>query len=274
MPAIGARRDPAFIRAHLEQLAWLVERYHHSVVDGFAHLPTGPALIVGNHNGGIMAPDMYALMVAWWRHAGVDVPTYGLAHDLGFRIPGVRDLLGRLGAVPANPANGLALLADGHKVLVYPGGELDAYRPASRSHLIEFGERTGFVRLALRAGVPIVPVVSVGAHASFHVISDGRTLVARLGLARHLRVSAVPLILCAPWGVAIGATPFVPLPVKMRLRVLPPIAWPELSASAADDPSVLARCRDEVRVAMQRGLDVLAASGDHGVTARFARQGA
>ena len=84
----------------------------------------------------------------------------------------------------------------------------------------------------------------------------------------------MPLILCAPWGVAIGATPFVPLPVKMRLRVLPPIAWPELSAAAADDPNVLARCRDEVRAAMQRGLDALAASGDHGVVARFARQGA
>ena len=63
-------RDPAFIRDELPRLAFLVDHYHEVKTQGFDLLPAGRALIVGNHNGGVMSPDMFALMVAWWQHFG------------------------------------------------------------------------------------------------------------------------------------------------------------------------------------------------------------
>lgn len=265
---VGGDRDPEFIRRHFELLAPWVERYHHTAVEGLDDVPRGAALLVGNHNGGIMSPDMFALMVAWWRHFGADEPAYGLAHDIPFRVPVLGRLMRRVGAVPARQQNALALLRQGAKVLVYPGGDVDAFRPASRAGEIVFGGRLGFVRAALRARVPVVPIVSAGAHEAFHVVTDGRELVRRLGLKRLTRVEVLPLVLCLPWGVAVGPMPYLPVPVRIRIRVLAPIDW-GLPAEAADDPATVARCGADVLAAMQAGLDALTREGGHGRIARL-----
>lgn len=257
-------RDPEFIRKALPFLQPLFERYHQLEVTGFEHVPTGPALVVGNHNGGIMSPDMFGLMVAFWRERGADEPAYGLMHDLPGRIPVLGATMARLGAVAAGHEVGQRLLARGAKVLVYPGGDLDAFKPWTRRHEVVFGERKGFIRLALRARVPIVPVVSVGAHEAWHVLTDGVDIARRLGLKELLRIEAVPIALALPWGLLVGPMGYWPLPVRIRIRVLPPIAWPELGEDAADDDAVVSRCRAEVLGAMQGALDELVAQGGFG----------
>ncbi len=40
---------------------------------------------------------------------------------------------------------------------MFPGGDYDAYRPTAEANTIDFNGRTGYVRTALAAGVPIVP---------------------------------------------------------------------------------------------------------------------
>src|SRR5262249_13079233 len=131
---------------------------------GLDHLPPGRALVVGTHNGGFMAPDMFSLMVGFWRHFGVERQAYGLAHDMVFRLPVAGRWIAQLGAVPAHPENARKLLERDVAVLVYPGGDRDAYKPWHERHTVKFGGRKGFIRLALRTQAPIVPVVSVGAH--------------------------------------------------------------------------------------------------------------
>jgi 1-acyl-sn-glycerol-3-phosphate acyltransferase len=264
IPDVGSRRDPDFIARYHGLMAAVFERYHDVRIDGWQHVPEAAALCVANHNGGIMSPDMVALMLAWWRRFGPQAPTYGLAHDVPFLIPVVGDVLWKVGAVPAHPEHALELLARDAKVLVYPGGDLDAFRPHARRHEVVFGERSGFVRIALRAGSPIVPIVGVGAHEGFRVLSDGTSLVRLLGLERLTRIEVLPLLLAAPWGLVVGPMPYIPLPLKMRLRILPAMSWPELGPSAADDDAVVWRCREEVRGAMQRGLDALVREGDFG----------
>ncbi len=261
MGDVESRRDPEFIRANLERIAFWFDHYHRVSVEGLEHIPEGPALVVGNHNGGAMAPDMFALMVAWWRRFGTDARAYGLMHDLPFRIPVLGRTMERLGAVHARPDNAVELLRRGAKVLVYPGGDLDAFRPWTRRNQVVFGERTGFVRVALRTQVPIVPVVSAGGHDVFRVLTDGRSIVRRLGLKRIARVEVFPISLCLPWGITFGPMFYWPLPVRMRLRVLPPMRWTSLTPDAADDDGVVRRCRDEVRQAMQNALDGLAGGG-------------
>lgn len=263
-PAVLDARDPEYIRSMLPVLEPLFQHYHQTEVHGLDRLAPGPALVVGNHNGGIMAPDMFALMVAYWRARGTDEPTYGLAHDVVFRLPGIGKVMARLGAVPAHPENARRLLARGAKVLVYPGGDLDAFKASDRRHEIVFGERKGFIRLALRAGVPIVPVVSVGAHEGFHVLTDGVELARRSGLKALLRIEVLPIALGLPWGLIVGPMGYLPLPVRMKLRVLDPISWPELDAAAADDDDVVERCREKVRAIMQAAMNEMVAEGGFG----------
>lgn len=262
--SVGSRRSPEFIRANLERLAFLCEHYHHTSVEGLEHVPDGPALAVGNHSGGVMCPDMFALMVAWWRHFGVDAPAYGLMHDLPFRVPIAGDAMARLGAVHADADNATALLRSGAKVLVYPGGDIEAFRPWSKRNEIVFGSRKGFVRVALRTQAPIVPIVSVGAHDALRILTDGRRIVKRLRLKKLARVEVLPIALCLPWGISVGPGFYWPLPVRMRIRVLPPMRWPSLPPEAADDDEIVWRCREEVRSVMQAALDALAREGGHG----------
>jgi len=129
---------------------------------------------------------------------------------------------------------------------------------------VVFGQRRGFIRLALRAGVPIVPVVSVGAHEAFHVLTDGVELARRLQLKRLFRLEALPIALGLPFGLIIGPTGYLPLPVRMKIRVLPEMRWPALGEDAADDDEVVGRCRDEVVATMQQAMDELVAQGGFG----------
>jgi len=259
------RRDPSYIRSVLPWLGFFFDHYHKATIDGFEHLPPGRALVVGNHNGGIMAPDMFAFMVAFWRRFGVEKPSYGLAHDVLFKVPVAGTLLAKAGAVPAHPANAQALLERDAQVLVYPGGDLDAFKPHSRRHQIVFGERLGFVRLALRTGSPIVPVVSLGAHDGFYILTDGAEFARRSGLKRLTRMEVLPLVLGLPWGLYLGTGPYLPLPVRMRLQLLPAMTWPHLGPDDANDDVVVRRCREEVRQVMQDTLDRMAQDHDTGV---------
>jgi 1-acyl-sn-glycerol-3-phosphate acyltransferase len=177
--------------------------------------------------------------------------------------------MSRLGAVPARRGLAQAALARGAKVLVYPGGDLDTFKPYRDRHRVTFGDRKGFVRTAIAAGVPIVPVVSVGAHETLRVLTDGRRLAHALGLHRLLRVEVVPVMLCLPWGLWVGAwETHIPLPSRLRIRVLPPLRF-EVPREAANDDAVVTRARDVVAATMQRALDALVAEGGFGVRMRL-----
>lgn len=257
-------RDVEFLRAWLPSFAAAFHRYHDVSITGLERLPEGRALVVGNHNGGTSTPDMFALMIAYWQRFGVDSPAYGLAHDLVFRVPVLATLLRRAGALPAGQSAALTALESEAKVLVYPGGDLDAYKPWSRRHEVVFGARRGFVRLALRGRAPVVPVVSIGAHESFYVITDGADFARSSGWKRATRMEVVPVIAGLPWGLWVGPVPHIPPPMRMKIRVLDPITWPSLDPSAADDDATVTRCAAEVRSTMQRALDEMVREGGFG----------
>lgn len=94
------------------------------------------------------------------------------------------------------------MLDRGEKVLVYPGGDREPFRHFFDRDQICFGDRRGYVELAIRRGVPIVPVVTAGMHSSFVSLGGGHALAARLPLARRLRVGVLPVTLGFPFGLA------------------------------------------------------------------------
>ena len=86
-------------------------------------------------------------------------------------------------------------------MLVFPGGDYDAYRPSWQQNVIDFRGRMGYVRTAVEAGVPIVPVVSIGGQEGQLYLSRGMWLAKRLGIKERMRTDILPISL----GSAIGA---------------------------------------------------------------------
>ncbi len=246
-------RDPALIAKVLPLMQRVNQHYLRLVAEGFEHVPqTEPVLYVGNHNGGIAGPDLCATLASLWEARGPQAPLHMLAHDFAMRhLPPLGGALSRLGAIRAHPENAAAALQSGSQVLVYPGGDLDAYRLGRRRDEVILGQRTGFVRVAQAAGVPIVPIVAHGAHRSAYIFSEGKRIARALRMRRWARLERFPLALALPWGLALGPwLPYLPLPFQVRLRVLPPIDAPR-----GADPHAI---REQVRSAMQDALRELA----------------
>ena len=133
------------------------------------------------------------------------------------------------------------------------------FRPWSERNRIDFGGRVGFVRLALRTQVPVVPAVSVGAHETVVVLTRGEAVARALGLDRPFRVKVLPLLL-GPLGLVPGGIPVWPLPAKITTELLPPIDWStRYGPEAADDDDIVQACYDELVTTMQDALDRLAA---------------
>jgi 1-acyl-sn-glycerol-3-phosphate acyltransferase len=246
-------RDPDRVRRILPWVQRFNRHYIRLRVLGREHIRAGPALFVGNHNSGIVGPDLLATLGTLWSELGPEAPIYGLAHDYAMRqLPVVGRLIQRLGAVRACRDNARRILEAGGVALAYPGGVLDAFRASWRQNEVVLERRDGFVRVARETGAPIVPVVAHGAHRSALILSEGARLASALGLER-LRQERFPLALALPWGVALGPwLPYLPLPLSVRLRFLPPI-----SVKRSDDPLVV---QMRVRSAMQRALDELGAA--------------
>lgn len=251
------QRDEAFIE-RLLPLMDLYGRYFAGEVAGFETLPErGPMLLVGNHSGGFLVPDTAITIAAWYRERGIGDPLLGLALDATFGIPGFETLMRKLGEVPASHENARRALEAGNSLLVYPGGAREAFRPFTERNRIVFSGHKGFVRLALRTGVPVVPVVAHGGHHSTLVISRGDAFAERGGF-RDYRLSVAPILLQVPWGLSLGFIPGIPLPAKIKVELGPPIDWSAHGPEAAENPEIVDRCYEEITTAMQGTLDRLA----------------
>ena len=245
-------RDPALIARILPFARASNRRYLRLRSEGFDSLPRGPVLYVGNHNGGIAGPDLCCTLGSLWDAHGPASPLYALAHDFAMRqIKPFGAVLQRFGALRATPENARRALRSGAQVLVYPGGDLDAYRHARRRDEVVLGQRTGFVRVAQEAGVPIVPIVAHGAHRSAYIFTEGESVARLMRLKSWARLERFPMALAFPWGLALGPwLPYFPLPFPIQLRALAPIAAPPDA-----DPAMI---REQVRAAMQSAMDDLA----------------
>ena len=218
-------RDPDYIRRTLPALRVSSEFYFRADVEGLEKIPEqGPVLLVGNHSGGTMIADTFVFAQAFYDRFGADRVFYQLAHDLVFKFPGLRTLVQRYGTVPASPANmGRALDRDA-ALLVYPGGDQETFRPSWESDRIDFAERTGFVRLALEHGVPVVPIVAIGGQETALFLGRGRRVARSLGLDRLMRLTVLPPVLGPPLGLTVLDMPLrIPAPAKISIRVLKPI---------------------------------------------------
>jgi 1-acyl-sn-glycerol-3-phosphate acyltransferase len=239
-PSELSGRDPDFIERYgLPICRWLSRTYFRATYEGLDNLPDPPFIAVAVHSGAPLLPDVWPMLAIWWERFSPRHPGYALVHDAAFQIPLARNLLIKLGALRASPANAARVLEAGGTVLIFPGGDLEAMRAFRSRHAVRFHGRTGVIRLALEHGVPLVPVVNVGGHEVYVVLTSGRRLAEWTGVARLTRIKAVPVVAGLPWGIWLtGMLPYLPLPARIDYKVGQPIAFPRAPELASDEATL------------------------------------
>lgn len=237
---------------------FLCDHYFRLEIDGWHRIPDEPSLLIGIHSGGSLTMDAWTLVHSWYRHFEGRRILHGTAHDVLMAAPLLGDYFKALGVIPASRQGVTDALTVGHDVIVWPGGEQDAMRNWRHRDKALLCGRKGFVRQAIRSGVPIVPVATIGGHDTVIVLSEGRFLARWTGLGKRLRGATMPIIAGFPFPLAIEILPaHVPLPAKIRTEFLDPIQV-DTDPARIDDTDYVDKVYDEVQGAIQDGMDRLA----------------
>lgn len=251
-------RSESFERIQRPLWSFLNDYYFRLEVEGWDRIPDEPSLLIGIHSGGSLTMDAWTLVEAWQRHFDGKRVLHGTAHDVLMAAPGLGDYFRACGVIPASRAGVSAALEVGHDVIVWPGGEQDAMRNWRKRDQAILAGRKGFVRQAMRSGVPIVPVATVGGHDTVFVLSEGKFLAKWTGLGKRLRGANIPIIAGFPFPLAIEILPaHIPLPAKIRTELLDPIEV-DHDPERINDQEYVDKIYTEVQNAIQSGMDRLA----------------
>jgi 1-acyl-sn-glycerol-3-phosphate acyltransferase len=235
----------------------LIDYWFRMEMDGWENVPKEPVLLVGIHSGAPFVWDAWTVGVQWWRRFGMERPLLGTAHDVLMAAPLIGRYFRAMGVLPAAPDSIATALAEGRDVALWPGGEVDSLRPWSERDEATLAGRTGFVKMAIRAGVPIVPIATVGGADAMPVLIRGDRLSKALRLDKMLRLKVFPIAIALPWGIAPAALPQIPLPAKIRTRLMPAVEL-DHDPARADDTDYVESKYQEVEDSIQAGMDALA----------------
>lgn len=240
--------DPVFEESLRPAIEFMYEKYWRVRMEGEENVPReGGCLIVANH-----APvaGFDGLMLRWAVMKG-GRPCRWLMEDELYYAPYVGLFGQRLGGVRASRENAVRLLSQGVGVITFPEGVRGIRRLYRDRYQLERFGRGGFVRLAIRERVPVVPVAMVGPEESAALL--GRIKVGSGSLS-------VPFIPVTPTFPLLGPLGILPLPRRWRIRFGRPIVFEE-GVEAAEDQVVVSRLGNEVRARVQGMIDMMLGRG-------------
>ncbi len=250
-------RNPELIHRLIKLARPFLWRYFRPEVRGLERIPEGAAIFVGNHSGAMLMPDLFVFAIALYERFGLEGLPFGMVHDTGILFPAYGDFFLALGAVRGTQKNAGKLLSLGKKVLIYPGGELDSMR-SFRNRTRIFFKGPGYIRLALKERVPIIPVVSAGAHETLFILSDGRWIAKTLRMDKWLHSRVWPIVFCLPWGLWFGVPPpHIPFRTRIHVEVLEPLRFERGGPEAVEDPGYVEACHHRVHTTMESALKKL-----------------
>jgi 1-acyl-sn-glycerol-3-phosphate acyltransferase len=188
---------------------------------GTEHLPADrPFLLVANHSAGAGIAEIMSFIALYLRHVGAERRLAGFALPQGFSVFPLSHLLQAIGAIPSSYEAAQQTLAQDVPILLFPGGDHETLRPVWQANRVDFGGRTGFLKIARDAGVPIVPLGIYGAHYTCPVFLRARWLAWALVVPRLLGLKR--------WGISLpgllgAAAIFACVPLALEWRAL--IIW-------------------------------------------------
>ena len=223
----------------------LYDNYFRVKTLGISRIPdTGPALLVGNHSGTI-AIDAVMMQYAVATEHPAERPVRNIGADLVFSLPFVGPLARKSGNALAHDDDALELLRRGELVGVFPEGFKGVGKGWRERYKLQRFGRGGFIEIALRARVPIIPVAFVGPEEAYPMIGNAKLL------ASALRVPYFPITPTFPW---LGPLGLLPLPSRWVIEFGQPISVEEYPDDAADDKMLVFDLADSIRDTIQQML--------------------
>ncbi len=235
----------------------IVSRLFRPTILGWEHLPShGPFLLVANHSAGLGLAELASFAVLFAREFDTARPLAGFAHPIGFRFWPMTALHAELGTIPSTYEDAYRALEQGVPLLVFPGGDHETMRPVWQANRVDFGGRRGFLRIAKKTQIPVVPMGIQGSHYTAPILFRARALAwifvlpRILGIKRWcfslLGVSCAILAILLPihpalrillaWAALTSPLMFLPIiPWKIRFRIGEPLVPEELFAGDKDE---------------------------------------
>ena len=223
----------------------LYENYFRVRTLGMTRIPnTGPALLVGNHSGTI-ALDALMMQYAVATEHPEERAVRNIGADLVFTLPFVGPMARKTGNALAHDEDALELLRRGELVGVFPEGYKGVGKGWRERYKLQRFGRGGFIEVALRARVPIIPVAFVGPEEAYPMIGNAKFL------ASLLRVPYFPITPTFPW---LGPLGMLPLPSRWVIEFGEPVALDDYPEDAAEDKMLVFDLADSIRDIIQQML--------------------
>lgn len=236
--------SPFAVRTLTRVVLPIVRVLHRATLEGTEHLPVGPFLLVGNHPSSMGVPEFLSFMALYVARFGDTRPLAGFAYAATFKWWPLSRLFPHIGAIPSTYEAAEATLAAGVPIVVFPGGDHEGFRPWWKANRVDFAGRVGFLRIAQKAGIPIVPMAIRGMTAPMLVRSRVLPYLAvwprfagvkRYGLSVLGVIGAATLLAFVPlswpfrallaWAWAASPLALLPwLPVRITIRIGPALA--------------------------------------------------
>lgn len=214
----------------IEVLAGVSAQYHRATLSGAENLPSGGALLVGNHGYfGLETPAFFYLLK---KHTGRYA--VGLAEKRLFKLPVLGRVLPHVGGLNGTKEEALRALDEDKLVVCYPGGAYEVFKEPSRRYSLAWNQTTGFVRVAAEGKKPVVPFAGYGIDDTYAVLPK-RVLSLRLTPSAKYEM---------PVGLGIG---LLPLPARFRFRIGEPLEPPREGCSERVMHSFRTLCAQRVR---------------------------
>lgn len=188
-------------------MVWLYRHYFRVEAFGAENIPKGRIMTIANHSGQLPF-DAAMILTAFILEPKKPRFLRGMVEKWSSEVPFISTFFSRTGQVVGAPSTCKALLERDQGVIVFPEGVNGIAKLFSeRYKLSSFG--TGFMRLALSAKAPIVPVAVIGAEEQAPAVANLSSLAKAFGMP------ALPIIF--PQILPL------PLPVKYRIYIGEPM---------------------------------------------------
>lgn len=220
--------------------------YHRYTVEGLDHLDTRTSALIVGYHGRPAAWDLCMLTVALYERLGY--LAHGVLNPGVDAVPALKRLSDALGFVTSDDASLAAAVRRGEHLIITPGGALEGSRSFRHQYQVDWGNHVGYLRIALKHNLRIVPVGAAGTDEAYIGLNNGLALGRRLGLRRSF---GIPLCV-GPLGLFPFSPPF---PVRMRQLVGTPIDLQAEGLTRLDDRDGFLRLHRRVMSAVQALLD-------------------
>lgn len=239
-------KDPSFVEFLRPLFQFMYYNYFRVDVAGIRHIPRkGPAILVANHAGTLPYDGAMVHLAVYNELAGQREVRF-LVDDFVYDMPLLGTFIERIGGMRACQENAQDLLDAGHLIVVFPEGVAGIGKPYEERYRLRNLGKGGFVRLAMRTGVPVIPVAIVGSEETHPIIWKSE----RLG--SHLGLPFIPFTPTFPW---LGPLGMVPLPSKWKIMFSRPHRFDRFKPSDADKKRLVDAHANDIRDEIQDMLD-------------------